>query len=360
MSRFLFTRRILSPFSPCSTTIFKHYTSFLDPLKWVERGNESCTPPVCRNSTSTPTSHPYGIKLPALIPSDSNHLDDFRIELVDHDIWPQTLDGIDKSTEELEILKEDEVFDEMPVRDSEVGEFSDFDEIEDLRLRKRLFYKLDRDSKEFEEYNVNFHRKKTLKKDREKPTKDEKKKECKKEEKQIKAEVKKERKKLEQPTKDGKQQKGKAPIAEGSGEELVTEGKRVRTPTFNQLTGPYHLPFCLDIFITKGSVRASIIHRATSKVVAVAHSISKDLKFDVGSRKDAKACAAVGGVLAQRAIEDDIHNVVYTPRKGDKIEGKLQIVLQSIIDGGIDVKVKLKQKRSFKQKRSVKVFLSFS
>ena len=86
----------------------------------------------------------------------------------------------------------------------------------------------------------------------------------------------------------------------------------------------------------------------TSKVVAVAHSISKDLKFDLNSRKDAKACATVGGVFAQQAIEDDIHNVVHTPRKGDKIEGKLQVVLQSIIDNGIDVKVKLKQKRYVK------------
>ncbi|KAE8714593.1 2Fe-2S ferredoxin-like superfamily protein [Hibiscus syriacus] len=121
--------------------------------------------------------------------------------------------------------------------------------------------------------------------------------------------------------------------------------KKVRTPTFNQLTGPYHEPFCLDIYISKAAVRACIIHRATSKVVAVAHSISKDMKFDLGSTRDASACAAVGSILAQRALDDDIHDVVYTPRKGNRIERKLQIDLQSIIDNGINVKVKLKQRR---------------
>ena len=83
----------------------------------------------------------------------------------------------------------------------------------------------------------------------------------------------------------------------------------------------------------------------TSKVVAVAHSISKDMKFDLASTRNVNACGAVGAVLAQRALADDIHDVVYTPRKGDRLEGKLQIVLQSIIDNGVNVKVKLKQKR---------------
>ncbi|KAG6393129.1 hypothetical protein SASPL_147362 [Salvia splendens] len=124
-------------------------------------------------------------------------------------------------------------------------------------------------------------------------------------------------------------------------------GPKQRTPTLNQLTAPYHELFCLDVFISKGSVRACIVHRTTSNVVAVAHSISKDMKFDLGSTKNKDACAAVGRILAQRALDDDIHNVVFTPRKGERVEGKLQIVVKSIVAGGVDVKVKLKQ-RSFK------------
>ncbi|KAF3967188.1 hypothetical protein CMV_008783 [Castanea mollissima] len=83
----------------------------------------------------------------------------------------------------------------------------------------------------------------------------------------------------------------------------------------------------------------------TTKVVAVAHSISKDMKFDLASIRNVTACGAVGAVLAQRALADDVHDVVYTPRKDYRLEGKLQIVLQSIIDNGVNVKLKLKQKR---------------
>ncbi|KAH0879871.1 hypothetical protein HID58_067265 [Brassica napus] len=67
--------------------------------------------------------------------------------------------------------------------------------------------------------------------------------------------------------------------------------------------------------------------------------------FDLGSTRHALDCAAVGTVLAQRSLEDDIHDVMYTPRKGDKVEGKLQVVLQAIIDTGVVVKVKLKQRK---------------
>ena len=130
------------------------------------------------------------------------------------------------------------------------------------------------------------------------------------------------------------------------------EKKKVRTPTFNQLTGPYHEPFCLDIYISKTSVHANVIHHITSKVVAVAHSISKDLKFDLLSTKNAIACATVGAILAQRALADDIHDIIYTPRRGERLEGKLQIVLQSIIDNGINVKVKLKQRKHQKARIS--------
>lgn len=124
--------------------------------------------------------------------------------------------------------------------------------------------------------------------------------------------------------------------------------KKQRVPTFNQLTGPYHEPFCLDIYISKASVRACIVHRVTSKVVVVAHSISKDLKFDLTSTKNKTTCAAVGKILAQRALADDIHDIIYTPRKGERVEGKLQIVLNSIIDSGINVKLKIKQRQKKK------------
>ncbi|CAH8318740.1 unnamed protein product [Eruca vesicaria subsp. sativa] len=212
----------------------------------------------------------------------------------------------------------------------------DHDEIDNMRIRGDLFYKLDKGSKEFEEYNYDFHRKNNhhQKTKKEQNNQEETKKMKKETTAKSNQEVREEYKKRENTF-----------TGETNHHLTAATKKRERTLTFNQLTAPYHHPFCLDIYISKASVRACVIHRLTSKVVTVAHSISKDMKFDLGSTRNVVACAAVGTVLAQRSLEDDIHDVVYTPRKGDKVEGKLQVVLQAIIDNGVNVKVKLKQRK---------------
>ncbi|XP_006662453.2 uncharacterized protein LOC102720828 [Oryza brachyantha] len=253
--------------------------------------------------------------------SHANPLGDrFRIDMVDSDLWPASFDlsmDLAPKNGSPDDFQENE---DEEVHDSE-------DEIDDMRHRKKLFYKLDRGSKEFEENNVSLrHRWKREKGNAKNP------KECKKVDPREFASLK------------APKLKKKCTVREDE----VVEAKRDRVPTFNQMTDPYHHPFCLDIHVTKGSVRACFVHRVTSRVVTVTHSISKDMKCDVGSRKGMKACAAVGAVLAKRAIEDDIHNAIYTPRKGDRIEGKIEIVLRSIIDNGVDVKVKLKQRKPTK------------
>ncbi|KAM0944110.1 putative ribosomal protein L18 [Dioscorea sansibarensis] len=301
-----------------------------------------------------------------MIPSVGNQQEKFDIELMDPDLWRVSF-GLAHSSERIVVIGEDccsSVGDDDGSGDcpTVMDNCPDFDEIDDLRLRKKLFYKLDRSSREFEEYSFDFHRKIPSSKHQEKSKQTSARKEGEKSEKQsLKASqvnklVNAEKKKAS--FQDGKKPpfKMERNTSESSGvgdKAKFIEGKKLRTPTFNQLTDPYHLPFCLDIFVTKGSVRACVVHRATSKVVVVAHSISKDMKFDVASRKGVKACFAVGKILAQRAMEEDIYNVVYTPRKGDKIEGKLQIVLQSIIDSGIDVNLKLKQKKPSKASQTV-------
>lgn len=275
------------------------------------------------------------LHLSPLFPDAKPSSNGYEIELVDHDAWrlssglAQAWQGMDGAAMGTSSLSE-EVVDNC----SQPGqEDPDFDEIDNMRIRGNLFYKLDRGSKEFEEYSFDFHRyKKSLKK------KDDPK-----------------EKKNESPRQNVASVSDKLPkvLNKKSGlmspmdeiESTCVGKKKLRAPTFNQLTGPYHEPFCLDIYISKASVRACIVHRATSKVVAVAHSISKDMKFDLASTRDSVACAAVGTVLAQRALADDIHDVIYTPRKGERLEGKLHFVLQSIMDNGINVKVKIKQRR---------------
>ncbi|MED6187678.1 hypothetical protein PIB30_078663, partial [Stylosanthes scabra] len=183
---------------------------------------------------------------------------------------------------------------------SHVEDDMDFEDIDNMRVRGNLFYKLERSSKEFEEYNLEFHRKKSSKK------KDDNKKENAKETKKAKACP---NPNVTSNSKDHVTARSRIVMPRSDEiNDVSPENKRQRTPTFNQLTGPYHEPFCLDIYISKGSVRACIVHRVTSKVVAVAHSITKDMKFDLASTKNKTTCAAVGAILAQRALADDIHD----------------------------------------------------
>lgn len=324
-----------------------------------------------------------GVNLSSFFSHGRAHLEGCRIELVDDDSWrvssglAEAWRGTNVALERKGLVKE--AVDEVVKYDL------DFDDVEDMRIRGNLFYKIDRDSKEFEEYSFDFHRRKSSKNKNERKESEKKKgshsklasgvdkslnnreerKQIRKRENQIANLASGAEKSLmnrEERNEFKKRENPSSNLASGSGglSQLVTNealnstiqemenvcvGKKVRTLTFNQITAPYHEPFCIDIYVSKGSVRACIIHRGTSKVVAVAHSISKDMKFDLASKKDATTCAAVGEVLAQRALADDIHNAVYTPRKGEKLEGKIQIVLQSIIDNGVSVKVKIKQRK---------------
>lgn len=272
---------------------------------------------------SAPPRHSTGqIQMPQTFHcSNANPLGNrFQIDVVDSDLWPASFDLSMDHAPKTGCPDDFQEHEDGEVHDSE-------DEIDDMRHRKKLFYKLDRGSKEFEENNVSLrHRRKREKGNVKNP---------------------KESKKVD-PDESASVKLPKLKTKYTVREEDVVEAKRDRVPTFNQMTDPYHHPFCLDIHVTKGSVRACFVHRVSSRVVTVAHSISKDMKFDVGSRKGMKACAAVGALLAKRAIEDDIHNAIYTPRKGDRIEGKIEVVLRAIIDNGVEVKVKLKQRKPTK------------
>ncbi|CAL5347205.1 hypothetical protein CsSME_00033478 [Camellia sinensis var. sinensis] len=299
-----------------------------------------------------------GLHLSPLFSHGRAHLENYKIEVVDAEAWRvssglvEACRGMDRESERKGLVVE--TVDEMGSSAPSNKDDPDFDDIEDMRIRGHLFYKLDRDSKEFEEHSFDFHRKKSLKNESDQKESTKKKISNPGVDKSLKTkEERKESKKKENPIyKLASRSEGLAKLVKNEAfisslRENDSYGvtKKVRTLTFNQLTAPYHEPFCLDIYISKGSVRACIIHRATSKVVAVAHSISKDMKFDLASTKNATACTAVGEVLAQRALADDIHNAVYTPRKGEKLEGKLQIVLQAITDNGVNVKVKIKRRK---------------
>ncbi|KZV16933.1 hypothetical protein F511_23100 [Dorcoceras hygrometricum] len=297
---------------------------------------------------------------PLFVDNDAG-LKDCKIELIDDETW-QVSSGLKDAwiaNEKVEAVKtrplfcnqDDDGSIQMVNSVTLNRDEHDFDDIEDMRIRRNLFYELNKESKEYEEYKFDFHRRKSLKEGKEKR----KNKENKKKETsspgplfRIEETLKNNPAAKMKNNKDDKTEESSSPAKNQLMIDRYHLGdssavKKQRVPTFKQLTAPYHEPFCLDIYISKGSVRASIIHRATSNVVAVSHSISKDMKFELGSSKNRIACSSVGAVLARRALADDIHNVIYTPKKGEKSVEKVQIVLKSLVDGGIDVKVKPKQ-----------------
>lgn len=77
------------------------------------------------------------------------------------------------------------------------------------------------------------------------------------------------------------------------------------------------------------------MHRGTSKVISVATTNSKDLRYSLPSLTDHNACRVVGQLIAERSKEADVFAMSYEPRKDERIEGKLGIVIDTIKENGI-------------------------
>lgn len=113
--------------------------------------------------------------------------------------------------------------------------------------------------------------------------------------------------------------------------------KKNNKKSFKGRTEKCMKPFMLDVFLSSKYISASIMHRVTSKVVAVASTNSKEFRNNLKSYRDFSACKIVGQTLAQRAMEADVFTVMYEPRKGEKFEGRLAAVVGTIEESGIHV-----------------------
>lgn len=115
------------------------------------------------------------------------------------------------------------------------------------------------------------------------------------------------------------------------------EKKKHGKKSFKLRTEKCLRPFSLDVFLSGKYIHASVMHRVTSKVVAVVSTNAKEFRHQLRSYKDFTACKVVGETLAVRAKEADVFTVVYEPRKGEKFEGRLAAVVHTIEDNGINV-----------------------
>ncbi|KAJ0024976.1 hypothetical protein Pint_07666 [Pistacia integerrima] len=111
--------------------------------------------------------------------------------------------------------------------------------------------------------------------------------------------------------------------------------KRPNRKSWKQRTDMYMRPFLLNVFFSKKFIHAKVMHRATSKVISVATTNSKDLRNTLPSLTDHNACRIIGKLIAERSKDADVYAIAYEPRKDERIEGKLGIVLDTIKENGI-------------------------
>ncbi|KAJ9145957.1 hypothetical protein P3X46_028282 [Hevea brasiliensis] len=111
--------------------------------------------------------------------------------------------------------------------------------------------------------------------------------------------------------------------------------KKPNKKSWKQKTDMYMRPFLLNVFFSKRFIHAKVMHRGTSKVISVATTNAKDLRNSLPSLTDHNACRVVGQLIAERSKEADVYAMSYEPKKNERIEGKLGIVLDTIKENGI-------------------------
>ncbi|CAJ2655381.1 unnamed protein product [Trifolium pratense] len=111
--------------------------------------------------------------------------------------------------------------------------------------------------------------------------------------------------------------------------------KRPNRKSWKRRTDMYMRPFLLDIFFSKKFIHAKLTHRGTSKVICAATTNAKDLRNSLPSLIDPDACRIIGKLIAERSKEADVYAMAYEPRKNERIEGRLGIILDTVKENGI-------------------------
>lgn len=111
--------------------------------------------------------------------------------------------------------------------------------------------------------------------------------------------------------------------------------KRPNRKSWKQRTDMYMRPFLLNVFFSRKFIHAKVMHRPTSKVISVATTNARDIRTNIPSLVDNEACRLIGKLIAERSMDADVYAVSYEPRKGERIEGKLGIVIDTIKEHGI-------------------------
>lgn len=111
--------------------------------------------------------------------------------------------------------------------------------------------------------------------------------------------------------------------------------KRPNRKSWSQRTDMFLRPFLLDVFFSKRFIHAKVMHRGTSKVISAASTNSQDLRFSLLSLTDDNACRVIGNLIAERSKDADVFAMSFEPKKNERVEGRLGLVLDTIKENGI-------------------------
>lgn len=91
----------------------------------------------------------------------------------------------------------------------------------------------------------------------------------------------------------------------------------------------------LSVFRSSKQIYAQVIDDATGNTVASASTIEKDLRATLKTGADSAAAAAVGKLVAERAKEAGITQVVFD-RGGYLYHGRVKALAEAAREGGLD------------------------
>ena len=102
----------------------------------------------------------------------------------------------------------------------------------------------------------------------------------------------------------------------------------------NRLAGTAERPR-LAVFRSNNHMYAQIIDDTVGKTLVAASTVEKDVKAELEKTNDVDAAAYVGSVVAKRAIEKGIKEVVFD-RGGFIYQGKIQALADAAREAGLE------------------------
>ncbi len=91
----------------------------------------------------------------------------------------------------------------------------------------------------------------------------------------------------------------------------------------------------LSVFRSNKHIYAQVIDDGDGRTVAAASTIDKDLKGKVDKGSDRDAAAAVGKLIAERAVKAGVKQVVFD-RGGYMFHGRVKALADAAREGGLD------------------------